>query len=355
MNTSKILPGRSMGLIIIVVMLVLLIGCAQAAPAPASSPAQSAASQPSAAPAQVYEWRHHLSAPPKAAMTKATVMMMEDLNKLSGGNINIRTHESGELGKTPDVVEMCRTGDLDIVGAVNLSYFARYEPWVSVDALPYIYQDAGDAWQKWDTWLKDEIATSLEKHGFKLISLSDIGYRNIIGTKRPITKLEDFKGLKYRSLASPLLLRTYEAWGAKPVQLSINEVFSALETGTIDALDIDYGGMVDWKFAEVAKYVSESKHQRSIAVVVMNLDLFNSLPADIQDLILYTGDKACLWVRVEAEKEMREKASVLINDFGVEYNVISADEVKRFKEASKPVYEWAAGEYSKEIVEKLTQ
>jgi TRAP-type transport system periplasmic protein len=126
-----------------------------------------------------------------------------------------------------------------------------------------------------------------ERAGLKGLAIFEGGQRQIVLKKGPVNSLADLKGLKLRSVQSPLLADTLSALGANPDPLPVGEVFGALQNGTVDGLEANSGLVLSNKFYEAgAKHITLANLFTFPAVLVMNGAKFSALPADLQQVIV---------------------------------------------------------------------
>lgn len=96
--------------------------------------------------------------------------------------------------------------------------------------LPYLVQGYEHACAVWDSEIGQDLTAQLNDLGIQCYGIADFGYRNTTNNIRPIQTPDDVKGLKMRTMSSEVSLALWEELGAEPVAMSINEVFSALQT-----------------------------------------------------------------------------------------------------------------------------
>jgi TRAP-type C4-dicarboxylate transport system substrate-binding protein len=196
------------------------------------------------------------------------------------------------------------------------------------------------------------IAQAFDKEGLTFVTWFDMGMRDFISKKRPIVKAEDMRGLKYRTMPSPVKRKMVEAWGAQPVFTDLGEVYSALETGGIDIMDSATSSAAQMKFHEVTRYLSVAQCAFVAGPMVMNKKKFDGLPVDIQKIVMECGQIASYWARVQVWAEDRGAVEQLAK-LGMKVNYVAPEEVQKFRKLSEPLYTWAAGEYGKEFVERF--
>ncbi len=147
-----------------------------------------------------------------------------------------------------------------------------------------------------------------------------MGYRNVypyvLFTNKPIEKMEDIKGLTINTGTPGDVL--FPPYGAEVVKIPPPEWYTSLEKGTIDAISIHIETLKAWRLAEVIDYVNVdiAAPTAGIPITFFNLDSFNSLPADIQDIFMESRE----YLAAEQMKnwEMNRQEGM---DFGKEQGV----------------------------------
>lgn len=122
----------------------------------------------------------------------------------------------------------------------------------------------------------------LENAKLKGLAYAERGFRNLTNSKRPIKQPSDFKGLRIRVMENPVYLATFKALGANPVPMAWTEALTALQQGVIDGQENPVNVIYAFKLYETQKYLSLTRHTYAPALFVMGLNLYNSLPADVQ-------------------------------------------------------------------------
>ena len=112
------------------------------------------------------------------------------------------------------------------------------------------------------------------------------GFRNMTNNKRPITKLEDFDGIKLRVMQNNVYLDSFRKLGANAVPLPFSELFSALETKTVDGQENPYNTILSSKFFEVQKYLSVTNHVYSPWIVLVSKKWWDQLSKAEQKVLL---------------------------------------------------------------------
>lgn len=110
-----------------------------------------------------------------------------------------------------------------------------------------------------------------------------------VTANRKIEKAEDFKGLKIRTMNSPIIIATYKALGANPTPIPFSEVYSGLQTRLIDAQENPLDIIYEMSFFEVQKYLMLTHHSTVINMLYVNDKLFKGMPKNLQDVVIAGG------------------------------------------------------------------
>ena len=134
-----------------------------------------------------------------------------------------------------------------------------------------------------------QMLDSLAGVGIKGLGYIEAGQRHFLSRNREVTTVADFAGLKTRIVPTPLHKAIWEAVGAAPIGMAFGEVFSALETGTIDAVEINLSSAYAESYYEAAKNVTLTGHYFWPGVLMMSSVKFDGLPEDLKAAIVEAG------------------------------------------------------------------
>jgi tripartite ATP-independent transporter DctP family solute receptor len=165
-----------------------------------------------------------------------------------------------------------------------------------------------------------------------------LGFRHATNSKRPIIKVEDLAGLKLRVIPNPVYLETFKAFNANPVPMAFAELYTALETRTVDGQENPYSVILSNKFNEVQKYVSATSHTFTQNVIIVGKKFWDGLSPEEQKLFRDTYAETRVYQR-EQTKQAAEKALVELQAKGMQFNEIQPTEYARMQETVKPVIE----------------
>lgn len=259
----------------------------------------------------------------------------EVLEAETGGAVEVQIFPSGQLGSEEQAIDGIKLNTLDatVVSAGNLAGFV---PEVDLFNLPFIFEDQAGFFRVLDGPVGDMVGRVIEaKTNSVMLGYWTFGTRNAWNGKRPIRTPDDFKGLKIRVMGSPVLLDTFNAFGAQATNMSWGEIYTAVQQGVIDGAESDVVDLLVEKFYEVTKYYSLTEHLIGAAPFIFSKKRYDSLPAHIQVAVLNAGAAAEAAER-EAQQSFVDDAIIQLKASGIEFITVDKD---LFKAKVQPVYE----------------
>ena len=220
----------------------------------------------------------------------SAVRFKEALEKLVPGRVNLQIFPNRQLGDDKPNLEAAVAGTIDFTSSSGVLFpLVTGRPALNAPQLPFLIKDyehfaklaTGPAGQA----LLDDLAPA----GLVGLQLTDIGQRNFLSVGKPVKRVADFAGLKTRIVPVPLHKSIWEAVGTAPIGLPYGEVYGALQTKVIDAVEINVSSMLGENLWEVGKFMTLTGHYPWHNVLAMNKAKFDGLPRDIQDAIRQAG------------------------------------------------------------------
>ena len=153
---------------------------------------------------------------------------------------------------------------------VNMAPLNNLIPETNVPGLPFVFRSVEHMRKVMDGPIGDEILAAFTPHGMVGLAYYDSGARSFYNSKRPVTKVEDLKGLKIRVQQSDMFIALVNALGANATPMPFGEVYSALQTGVIDGAENNWPSYESTRHFEVAKHYSETEHSMTPEVLVMS-------------------------------------------------------------------------------------
>jgi len=161
--------------------------------------------------------------------------MQKCLDEKSGGKLKLQAFWGGALGGDLQATQALRSGVQEAV-VTSSSPLVGIEPALGVFDLPFLFASADEAYKVLDGKFGEMMNEKLEAVGLVNLGYWENGFRNLSNSVRPVTKWEDFEGMKVRVMQNNIFLDTFQNLGANATPMAFGEVFSALETKTIDII-----------------------------------------------------------------------------------------------------------------------
>lgn len=253
----------------------------------------------------------------------------------SEGRIAVEVLGAGSMGGEREILESVTMGNLEAGMSMSTLFTTYLEDWNIFD-LPFVFSDREDWAKKVDGDLGEILAAETESMHVKILSFFDGGFRVITNSKKPILSSADFDGIKCRVGESTLNINTHKALGTNPIPMSFSEVYTALQQGTIDGVDTSVIYVQDGNFQEVAKYCTLTNHTALQMVTFINQDFYNSLPADLQQVITDAAEKTTVEQRKIAV-QVDEEAMQVMKDAEVQIDTPSAEFTEDMRNNTKSV------------------
>jgi TRAP-type transport system periplasmic protein len=251
------------------------------------------------------------------------------VEEATGGEVKISIHPAYELGNDPALLDGARLGTIDIASTGN-PFYTRFAPELNVLDLPFLFKSYEHAYKVLDGDIGRELMDGLEKHQLKGLSLWEIGFRNVTNNVRPVSKPADLAGLKLRTTPNPAHVQAFRIMGAIPTPMPFNEVYLALQTGTVDGQENPVVTIFQNRLHEVQKHMSMTGHAYTAAPVVMNLRRFRSLTEAQQKAVLDAAQVGAEAMRAN-HHEIIEKSLQQMIAGGMQ--VVREPDQKAFQEA----------------------
>ncbi len=254
----------------------------------------------------------------------------------SGGKLKLVTYYDGALGNDTTASQQVRTGSLDMV-LTSTAPLVGAIPQLGVFDLPFLISNEREADQVLDGKFGQSFAAKYEAAGLVNLAYWENGFRSVTNSKRPVAKWEDLQGVKMRVMQNKVFLDTFSALGSNPTPLAFSEVYSALETRTVDGQENPIALIENMKFYEVQKFLSLTRHAYSPLAVLVSKKKFDTLSAQEQGVM-----RECAVAGQEESRRVgrTQDAEVIakLKKQGMQVNEVSGAELQRMRDKVKDVY-----------------
>ena len=210
----------------------------------------------------------------------------------------------------------------------------------------------------------------MEKKGVVGLAWAENGFRQVTNSKHEIKEPEDLKGLKLRVVGSPIFIDIFKQLGADPVSMSWGDAVTAFQQGVVDGQENPMGVLIPVKIWQYHKYVTLWNYLVDPVIVGVNKQVWDSFPADIQEIIKKDAIEAARWekdmCRVglddgSALKDLKEHFGetpeitdyiAYLKEQGMDVTLLTDQERQDFINATKPIYDKWIPKIGKDIYEK---
>jgi tripartite ATP-independent transporter DctP family solute receptor len=246
---------------------------------------------------------------PGSAQNIAAEKFKELIEQRSKGEIRVQIFHSASLGNETEILEQVQMNAIQMA-IVTGGPFDKFDPIVRVVNYPFLFKDNDQADKILDGPLGAEILISLEGSGFKGLCFSENGFRNLTNSKRSVKTPTDIKGLKIRVMASAIHKAIWQTLGANPTPMPW-PIYTELEQGVIDGQENPLWVMEVYKFYEIQKYMTLSRHVYSYHIDVASLKWWKTLDKKSRDMIQRAMVEAAVFQRKDNRSKNAERLSFL--------------------------------------------
>lgn len=265
----------------------------------------------------------------------------------SNGQIILELYPNGVLGGDRQVIEAVQLGTVHMTIPLA-GVLSGFEPKFQLLDVPFLFKDKPSVYKALDGDLGAKLNGMLLPLGIRNLTFAENGFRHFANNRGPIHSTADLKGLKVRVIESPVQVVAFKALGASATPMNFGELYTALQQGTVDAIESSTPLFYTSKLYEVQKYFTLADFYYAATAVLINDDFFNGLPDDLRKII---QDGAIVY-RDAQRKISAEHEVTMIGDLkkaGIVINELTPEEKKPFIEAMAPVY----AEFEKTIGKEL--
>ena len=261
--------------------------------------------------------------------------VVEDKTK---GRIKVNIFPSGQLGSAKEMFEGIQMGTQEIV-LLPTARISGFNAQLQVFDLPFLFPDRATAYRVLDGAVGQKLLGTLAANGGVGVAFYEDGFKQFTASAR-LDSMKDFKGLKFRSMESPIIMEQFKSLGAAPVPVDFAEAYNALQQKVVDGQENPVLTIGAMKFNEVQKNMLMSNHGYLAHVLIFSKNWFDGLSPEDKAVLLEAGKQAATYER----KLVADREANMIATFktaGSNIVTPSAEDLKAMADAMKPVYDVA--------------
>lgn len=289
---------------------------------------------------------------PDSVIIQALNQFSADVAEKSGGTIEVQVFPSSQLGNQNETTEGVSMGTIEM--CVNASAaFEAFDDQMSIYGIPFLFENDEHVY---DFYCSDLSKTMLDNfsqtNNMTCLAFFNEGFRTV-WSMDPIRTVEDFVGYKLRVPDVPAYIDMFTALNCNAIPLAMGDIYTGLQTGTVDGLEFPISAVLQNKLAELTKFQTITNHTGSMQFLFINNDVFNGLTAEQQDVL-----KACaadaeaygLQLLDESKASWTAEAEAM----GVETIELPADELAKIQDLMTPVVEqYTADKFSADMIAEI--
>jgi tripartite ATP-independent transporter DctP family solute receptor len=242
-------------------------------------------------------------------------MFADKVAEKTGGSVEIEVFGDRQLGDDKQLLEGLQLGTIEgaLVSAPVLPLVIGASAFDALQ-LPFVVNTYGQMSAALASDVGQQILDTLDAKEIKGLGYVEAGLRHFLAANVQVATLAEFEGLKTRIVPIPLHKAIWEAVGVNPIGLAYGEVFSALETGTIDAVEINLSSVRSESLYQNATHVTLTGHYFWPGVVMIGASTFEGLPQAAQAAMVEAGHEVITEQYALAESLESETAEFLTSN-----------------------------------------
>ncbi|MBP1154945.1 MULTISPECIES: TRAP transporter substrate-binding protein [unclassified Paenibacillus] len=281
---------------------------------------------------------------------KTSEKFNEELQARSNGRMKVDIFPAGQLGAEKDMVQQLESGTLEF-GIITNAYMSTRAEAFNAWSMPFLFKNLEETTAATKTEPAQKILDELSKNGIQGLAYLTTGIRQVFMKEGFVDSPEDLKGKKIRVLGSPSILDFWRTVGAGPTPIPLPEIYTSLQSGVIDGIDIDTDALFSEKYYEIAKDLTITNHMAFPGIVVMSKMIHDQMSAEDQKIVAEAMQAAIDWGNQEAI-EREHKNLVELKKLGV--NVTELTNTESFNAIRDEVYaKYSANTLIKEFIETI--
>ncbi|MGY3572590.1 TRAP transporter substrate-binding protein [Vibrio paucivorans] len=281
---------------------------------------------------QVQTLRFSMSSNNKHPIYDGAAKFKEIVEKYTDLTVDI--YPSAQLGDDRAAIEMLQLGTLD-VSIPSTGPLANFYPEYNVFDLPFMITSEAVADKVLRSPFGDDMLARLQSKGLVGLDFWENGFRHLTNSSKSVRSIEDVRGLKVRTMESPLHLDAWKAMGATPTPMAFNELFTALQQGTVDGQENPYPNIALNNLYEVQSSMTDTGHVYTPLALIFSQATWNKLSKHDQKVIKQAAIEAGDYER-EVNRNVNLDSLATIEQ-NMEVIELTPEARKGFQDATKSV------------------
>lgn len=293
--------------------------------------------------------------PEKSHQGQGVARFAELVAKKSNGNIKIKPYYSAALGNDVQVTSALQGGTIEFTVPQTSTLTGMVKEFEILD-FPFLFDTEKEADTILDGAIGKKLLDKLPEKGLVGLTYWENGFFNITNSKLPIKTVEDFAGLKLRAVQAKISQESIKALGANPVPLAVPELYTALETRTVDGQGTPTAVIAALKLNEVQKYLSHTRHAYGAFIPLVSKKFWDKLSEADRKILVDAAVEARGYQREVAREQARTAQEAMVAK-GLAVNAVAPAARAKMRDKVKPVWSMfekdVGADLSKEVFAEL--
>ncbi len=284
-----------------------------------------------------------------APHTKSALVMKELIESRTSGRVQVAIFPDAQLGNNGAMLNSVKTGSLDAV-VTDAGHISVAVPEVEVFNLPFLFKDIAQVLRFADGPVGARLRPKINQaFGCEVLGFSTDGSADMFNDKRPIRTPADFAGLKIGVSPSKIQRDTILAFGGIPTVVDFTAMYTALQTGLIDGLQMNPNDIIAVKLYQVTKYMTLTNQRHTATMLIVSKRFMDKLSPEDQEIVRAAG-KPAVDAQVEEILKSEKTALTVLQERGMQ--IFSMEDPKAFSDKMEVVYKDAADTIGGDFVEQ---
>lgn len=299
-----------------------------------------------------YNWDFTVTTGNTSTWYEAAELFAETLDEESNGRMQLNIHSNEQLsgGDPAAGVEQLMNGDKAFSYNSTIIYDGLDSRFSAINA-PFLYSDYEQAESTIEASAEEAYRELSRELGVEMLGFGESGFRQLTTTDTPVSSPEDLTNLVVRVPGSSLFLNIFNELGADPTTMNFAEVYTSLQTGTIDGQENPYDVIYSSGLQEVQAHLTVWNYVYDPLILGMNADLFDSLSEEDQQIVQDAAAEANEF-QIQQNRALEEEQLAELRE-DMEVIELSEDDLAEFREAMEPVYEAHQDDWTDELMEAV--
>ncbi|MEY3664964.1 MAG: hypothetical protein RLZZ153_1146 [Pseudomonadota bacterium] len=295
---------------------------------------------------------------PDDPITVATAAEMHilkaSLERFSGGKITAELYPNGQLGDQKSMIQQVRRGTIGIANIASGVLASLHYPKLGVVDLPFLFDSRAHlrrALNNDNPFVKQLLDDVAKESGIRILSLNPYGFRHMTTKDKQVKNPRDLAGLKMRTMEVVPHQEMMKAMGASPVPIPYLELYTSLQTGVVFGQENTPSNMIQQKFYQVQKHMTETQHVMTVGALIANEKWYQSLTPELRKAVIDAERESAL--AHDGIGAVQDHLAVQkLKQLGMAVYVPTPTEVAEFRKSVEgPTRGWAEKQWGKEFVD----